>query len=140
MKIPAMSYPLTDIEGIDEDIARALKAAGVRSSLGLLEKASTLRGRKTLAAKTGLGEKQLLCWANMADRMRIRGVRREYAELLSAAGVDTIRELAYRNPQKLAEAMAKANDKRKLVRLLPSEKAVTRWIAHAKQLPIKISY
>ena len=140
MKIPAMSYPLTDIEGIDDDVARMLKSAGVRSSIGLLDKASTLRGRKALAAKTGIGEKQLLCWANMADRMRIRGVRREYAELLSAAGVDTIKELGHRNPQKLAQAMRAANDKRKLVRLLPSEKAVTRWIAHARQLPIKISY
>lgn len=135
-----MTYPLTDIEGIDEDAVAALNKARIRSSARLLEKASTLRGRKDLAAKTGLNERQLLRWANMADRMRIKGVHREYAELLCAAGVDTIRELTYRNPQKLAQAMAKANEKRKLVRLLPSEKAVTRWIDHAKKLPIKISY
>lgn len=135
-----MSYPLTDIEGIDEAVAKTLKTAGVRSSERLLERASTARGRKALAKLTSIDEKRLLCWANMADRMRIKGVRREYAELLQAAGVDTIRELAYRNPRKLAEAMARANDKHKLVRLLPSEKAVTRWIDHAKKLPTKISY
>jgi hypothetical protein len=135
-----MTYPLTDIEGIDDDVVALLKKAGIRSSARLLEKASTLRARKELAAATGIGERELLRWANMADRMRIKGVHREYAELLCAAGVDTIRELAYRNPGKLAQAMAKANEKRKLVRLLPSEKAVTRWIDHAKKLPIKISY
>ena len=135
-----MSYPITDIDGIDDDAAARLKKAGVRSSGKLLEIASTVRGRKELAGKTGFAEKQLLCWANVADRMRIKGVSREYAELLSAAGVDTVKELQYRNPGNLANAMADANKKRKLVRFLPSEKVVARWIDHAKKLQIKISY
>jgi hypothetical protein len=72
--------------------------------------------------------------------MRIKGIGEDYAELLEAAGVDTVKELKYRNPGNLAKAMATANTKRKLVRLLPSEKAVTRWIETAKKLPLKISY
>jgi hypothetical protein len=135
-----MSYPLTDIEGIDRDTAATLKKAGIRSSGSLLEAARTLRGRKTLATKTGLSEKQLLQWANMADCMRIRGVSREYADLLRASGVDTVKELKYRNPANLAQAMVAANKARKLVRLLPSEKVVGRWINHAKSLPLKITY
>ena len=75
-----------------------------------------------------------------ADRMRVKGVGEDYAELLEAAGVDTVKELKYRNPANLAKAMAEANAKRKLVRLMPSEKAVVRWIEHAKKLPLKISY
>ncbi|HEX5509640.1 MAG TPA: DUF4332 domain-containing protein [Pseudolabrys sp.] len=135
-----MSYPITDIDGIDRDVAAILKSAGIRSTGRLLEKARTVKGRKELAVKTGIGEKQLLCWANMADRMRVKGVSREYADLLQAAGVDTVKELQYRNPCNLARAMADANKKRKLVRLLPSEKLVVRWIEHAKKLPLKISY
>ena len=135
-----MSYPIMAIDGIDDEAAAALRKAGIRSTGRLLEKARTVKGRKALAEKTGFGEKQLLCWANVADRMRIRGVSREYAELLQAAGVDTVKELKYRNPGNLAKAMADANKKRKLVRLLPSEKVVTRWIENAKKLPIKISY
>lgn len=135
-----MSYPLTDIDGIDAEVSAILKKAGIRSSASLLEKAGKMRSRKALAKQTGLDEQSLLRWANMADRMRIKGVRREYAELLRAAGVDTIRELAYRNPHKLAVAMAEANKRRKLVQLLPSEKAVVRWIDSAKKLPVKISY
>ena len=50
----------------------------------------------------------MLCWANVADRMRIKGISKEYAELLQAAGVDTVKELKYRNPLNLAKAMADA--------------------------------
>jgi Domain of unknown function (DUF4332) len=135
-----MSYPITDIEGIDGDIAVVLKSAGIRSTDRLLEAARTVKGRKLLSGKTGFDEKRLLCWANVADRMRIKGISKEYAELLQAAGVDTVKELKYRNPLNLAKAMADANKKRKLVRLLPSEKVVKRWIENAKLLPLKITY
>ena len=93
-----MSYPITDIDGIDGEVAAVLKSAGIRSTDRLLEAARTVKGRKILAEKTGYDEKRLLYWANIADRMRIKGVRKEYAELLQAAGVDTVKELKYRNP------------------------------------------
>ena len=135
-----MSYPITDIDGIDGEVAAVLKSVGIRSTDRLLEAARTVKGRKALATKTGFNEQQFLCWANVADRMRIKGVRKEYAELLQAAGVDTVKELQYRNPINLAKAMADANRKRKVVRLLPSEKMVKRWIENAKLLPLKITY
>ena len=135
-----MSYPITDINGIDDNVADSLKAVGIRTTEKLLEAAKSPKGRKDLAAKTDISEKQLLCWANMADRMRVKGLGKDYAVLLQLAGVDTVKELKYRNPEKLAKAMAAANVKRKLVRLLPSDKAVTRWIEHAKKLPLKITY
>ena len=134
------SYPITDLDGVDGTPASALRSVRIRSTGRLLEAAKSPTDRKILASKTGLDEKRLLRWANMADRMRIRGVRKEYAELLQAAGVDTVKELKYRNPSNLAKAMAEANKKRKLVRLLPSQKLIVRWIDHAKKLPLKISY
>ena len=134
------SYPITDIDGIEPDIAARLKSAGIRTTGKLLEAARSPKGRRMLAAQTGFDEKKILCWANMADKMRIKGIGEEYAGLLHAAGVDTVRDLKYRNPSNLAKAMAAANAKRKLVRLVPSEKAVLRWIEHAKKLPLKITY
>jgi hypothetical protein len=113
---------------------------GIRSTERLLAAARTVKGRKELAERTRIDEKQWLCWANHADRMRVKGVSKEYAELLRHAGVDTVKELKYRNPANLAKAMAEANKKRKLVRFLPSEKVVERWIDHAKKLPLMISY
>lgn len=135
-----MSYPLTDIEGLTRECAAMLKSQGIRSTEALIEVARTVRGRKSLAKRTGIAEKQLLCWVNMADCMRVRGISKEYADLLHAAGVDTLRELKYRNPSNLVSAMADANKRRKLVRLLPSEKVVVGWIDHAKKLPLKITY
>jgi hypothetical protein len=135
-----MSYPIADLERITPGVAARLKSIGIRTTGKLLEKAKDPKGRKLIADRTGIDEKCILRWANMADRMRIKGVGEDYAELLEAAGVDTVKELKYRNPGNLAKAMAKANVERKLVRLLPSEKAVVRWIEHAKKLPLKISY
>jgi predicted flap endonuclease-1-like 5' DNA nuclease len=135
-----MSYPILDIEGIGPEVAARLKAVGIRTTAGLLEAAKSAKGRKRLAEQTGLEEKRLLKWANMADLMRIRGVGQEYAELLEAAGVDTLKELKHRNAYNLCKAMKAVNDDRRLCRLLPAESAVGRWIAHAKSLPVVISY
>ena len=136
----ALTYPIDKIESIDAAFAAKLKAARIRTTTRLLEAAKDPRGRQALIAKTGIDGATILKWANAADRMRIKGVGGEYAELLQAAGVDTVRELKYRNPAKLAQAMAEANARKKLVRLLPSEKLVKRWIAEARALPLKISY
>ena len=135
-----MSYPITHIEGLDVDEVKALKALGIRTTERLLEAAKSPKGRKLLAAKTGITEKRLLMFANAADQLRIKGMGKEYVVLLREVGVDTVRELRYRKPENLVKAMAEANKKRKLVRLLPSEKLVMRWIEHAKKLPLKITY
>lgn len=135
-----ISHPIADIAGIEPDMISILKSKGIRTTAKLLEAAKDPKGRKRLAERTGIDEKRLLGWANMADRMRIKGVGQEYASLLQAAGVDTVKELKYRNPGKLARAMADANTRRKLVGVLPSDRAVVRWIEHAKRLPLKITY
>ncbi len=135
-----MSCPIADLGCIDPEFVPRLKSLGIRTSDKLLEAAGSLRGRKIISQKTGMDEKSLLCIANKIDRMRVKGVGHDYADLLHMAGVDTVRELKYRNPKRLAEAMAEANAKRKLVRFLPSEDTVKRWIESAKKLPIKISY
>lgn len=135
-----MSHPILELDGLGEEPALVLKAAGIRTTAKLLEAAKDAKGRKALAKKTGISEKKLLQWANMADRMRIKGIGGEYATLLRAVGVDTVRELKYRNPGKLAQAMKETNERRKLVRFLPSEKAVGKWIEQAKKLPLKITY
>jgi predicted flap endonuclease-1-like 5' DNA nuclease len=135
-----MSYAIMDINGIGPLLADKLKKVGIRTTAKLLEAAKSAKGRKTLAARIGVDEKTILRWANLADRMRIKGVGEDYAKLLQAVGVDTVKELKYRNVAKLASAMRDANKKNKLVRLLPSERRVQRWIDHARQLPLKITY
>ena len=135
-----MTYPISKIDGLTAFAATKLKKSGIRTMEGLLEAAQTAKGRKALAATTGFSEQQLLEWANLADCMRIPGMGKAKAELLRASGVSTVRELKHRNPGRLAQAMKEANDKRRLVRLLPSEKSVEQLIEQARKLPLKISY
>jgi hypothetical protein len=131
---------IADIQRIGTDVAAILKSDGIRTTVGLLRVAKTPKQRLKIAVKTGAPEKSVLDWVTAADRMRVKGVGWEYSELLRAAGVRTVNELRFRNPQKLASAMQEANTKRKLVRVLPSVNTVTRWIETAKKLPSVISY
>jgi predicted flap endonuclease-1-like 5' DNA nuclease len=135
-----MSYSIAELDALQPGISTRLKSFGIRTTSKLLEAAKDPKGRKSLAERTGLSPQCLLRVANVADKMRIKGIGEEYAELLKAAGVDTVRELKYRNPANLAKRMAEVNKRLKLVRALPSEKAILRWIETAKKLPIKISY
>ena len=135
-----MTYPINHLDGIDEEAEGLLRAAGIRTTEKLLEAAKDPRGRKSLHDRTGIDEKQLLRWANMADHMRIKGLGRDYAAMLPLVGVNTVRELKYRNCERLQKALRDTNEKRHLVKLPPSQKTVGRWIEQAKKLPLKIKY
>ena len=135
-----MTYPISEIDGLTAFAASKLKSLGIRTTEGLLEAARTVKGRKALAAKTGISEQQLLEWANICDYMRIPGMGRAKTGLLRAAGVTTVRELALRNPSRLAESMKDINIRRKLVHVLPSEKSVEQIIQKARKLQPKITY
>jgi predicted flap endonuclease-1-like 5' DNA nuclease len=134
-----MAYPITDIRGIGPDKAAVLKSEGIRTTIGLLRSAKTPKQRLRLAERIGADKDNVLDWVTAADRMRVKGVGWEYAELLRIAGVKTVNELKFRNPQNLVERMKEAN-KRKLVRLLPKEQTVERWIESARKLPLLIKY
>lgn len=109
-----------------------MRKAGVRTTDALLKTAATRTGRRRLARETGLSETDILSWANCADLMRVPGVGPEYAELLGMAGVDTIRSLRRRNPDRLLEAMTELNLRRRLVRRLPTNGMVGDWVEGAK--------
>lgn len=134
-----MAYPIANIRAIRTEVADVLKKEGIRTTVGLLRATKTPKQRIRLADKTGTDTKQVLDWATAADRMRVKGVGWEYAELLRAAGVKTVKDLQFRNPQHLVEKMREAN-KRNLVHLLPKEKTVERWIENAKKLQPILRY
>lgn len=131
---------ISAIEGIGPVFGEKLTAAGITSTEGLLSAANTPAGRKELAAKTGLDASKLLGWANRADLFRIKGIGTQYSDLLEAAGVDTVPELAQRNAANLHAKMAEVNAEKKLVRQLPTLRSVEQWVAQAKELPRMIGY
>lgn len=135
-----MSYPVLKIEGIGPKYAKKLKDVGVATTATLLERAKDPKGRKQLAAESGIDETYILKWANMSDLMRIKGVGEEYSELLEVAGVDTVKELRNRRPDNLHAKMAEVNAAKKLVRVLPSPNKVASWVEQAKSLPPVMKY
>lgn len=131
---------LTDIEGIGPAYAEALKAQGVWSTDALLQAGATPKGRKDLAAAAGVKPELILGWVNKADLFRIRGVGTQYSDLLEAAGVDSVPELAQRRADNLSAKMAEVNADKKLVRNLPTEAQVADWVEQAKALPRVVTY
>lgn len=131
---------LSTVEGIGETYAKKLMDAGLGSTKALLEKGATPQGRKEIAEKTGISDKLILRWVNHVDLFRVKGIGGEYAELLEAAGVDTVPELAQRKAENLCQKMESVNKEKKLVRKPPTQSQVADWIEQAKKLPRILSY
>ena len=126
------------IEGIGHKQATSLRKARIRTVEALLKKGSTRKGRRDIAAATKITEKLILEWVNRADL--VRGVGEEYSDLLEATGVDTVKELRRRNPANLLTSMVEVNNKKRLVRRLPTEAMVARWVEHASGLETVVRY
>jgi predicted flap endonuclease-1-like 5' DNA nuclease len=131
---------LVEIEGVGETYAQKLQAAGIQTTQALLDQGSSPQGRKQIAEKTGISEALILRWVNHVDLFRIKSVGEEYADLLEAAGVDTVPELAQRNPENLYQKLVAVNQEKKRVRRLPDQARVSNWVEQAKQLPRVITY
>jgi len=131
---------ITDIEGIGEKYGAALEAAGVATVESLLEQGAAPGGRASIAEKACVTPHQVLEWVNRADLARVNGIGSEYADLLEAAGVDTVKELATRRPDNLHAKLEEVNTAKNLVRRIPSASEVEKWVTEAKGLPAKVTY
>lgn len=135
-----MAYKIIDIEGIGPVYAEKLIAVGIDTAAKLLDKCAAPAGRKALEDETGISGKLILTWANHADLFRVKGIGPQFAELLEASGVDTVKELGHRNAANLAAKMLEVNDEKHLVRRVPVEIEVQRMIDQAKELPGVMTY
>ena len=133
-----MSKTITSIEGIGPAYAEKLESAGVKTVESLLEKGSQKGGRKEIAETSGLNESLVLSWVNMADLFRINGVAGQFAELLKATGVDTVKELAQRNPESLHKMLTETNEQKHLTKVIPNVEKITDFIDQAKNLDQKV--
>jgi predicted flap endonuclease-1-like 5' DNA nuclease len=135
-----MSKTITDIEGIGPAHQKKLAKAGVRSVEGLLKDGATKSGRKKIAEASGIDEKKVLDYVNMADLFRIKGIASQFAELLKAAGVDTVKELRNRKPENLHAKLLETNQAKKLTRVVPGVKQVADFVEQAKSLDPIVKY
>ncbi|MBQ3752446.1 MAG: DUF4332 domain-containing protein [Prevotella sp.] len=135
-----MDYKIIDIEGVGDVYAEKLIAAGINKASELLEKCAAPKGRKELAEATGISEKLILKWANHTDLYRINGVGPQFAELLEAAGVDTVKEFRHRVAENLQPKLAEVNEQKNICNRVPAVSEVQKMIDQAKELEPKMTY
>ena len=93
--------------------------------------------------QTGLSKENVLNWVNSADLLRVDGMTPDWAELLEASGVDTVKELRNRVPQNVQKKMAETNPTNpqgSYARTVPDLETVRGWIEQAKKLDPKLTY
>lgn len=135
-----MDYKIIDIEGVGEVYAEKLQAAGINKSNEFLEKCASPKGRKELAEATGISEKLILRWTNHCDLYRINGVGPQFAELLEAAGVDTVKEFRHRVAENLQPKLEETNAQKHICGRVPAVAEIQKMIDQAKELEPKVSY
>lgn len=135
-----MAKAITMIEGIGAVYKGKLDAAGINSVESLLEKGGSKKGRVDIAAATGISEKRILKWVNMADLFRINGIASQFAELLKATGVDTVKELKMRNPANLHKMLIETNEQKKLTRAVPALSQIEDFINQAKLMEPMVTH
>ncbi|MBQ9470624.1 MAG: DUF4332 domain-containing protein [Bacteroidales bacterium] len=135
-----MAYKVIDIEGVGETFAEKLNAAGIKTDADLLSKCAKPAGRKALAEETGISPKLILKWANHCDLYRVNGVGPQFAELLEAAGVDTVKELRHRVPENLQKKLEEVNAQKNLVNRVPAVAEVQKMVDQAKDMEPMMEY
>lgn len=135
-----MAYKIIDVEGIGPVYAAKLQEAGIQTTEEYLEKCATPAGRKALAEATGISPKLILTWANHSDLFRINGIAGQFAELLEASGVDTVKEFRHRVPANLHAKLVAVNDEKHLCKRVPSVTELEKMIAQAKEMEVVLTY
>ena len=136
----SMAYKIEQIEGVGGSYGEKLRAAGINTTEALLNKGAKKSGRAKLAEETGISEKLILRWCNHADLFRIKGIAGQYAELLEASGVDTVKELRHRVAANLYPKMVEVNNAKNLCNRVPTVTELDRMIEHAKALDPVMEY
>jgi PAS domain S-box-containing protein len=132
--------PVRKIEGIGPVYSDKLAEVGIHNTHDLLDASADRKSRDELSLKSGISPTLILGWTNRADLMRVPGIGEEFSDLLEKAGVDTVKELAYRNPENLYDKLIEVNEEKSLVRRPPSQTEVTSWVQAAKELDPLITY
>lgn len=135
-----MAYKITDIEGIGPAYAEKLEKVGIKTVEKLLELGASKKGRDKIAEDSGIDDGRILSWVNMADLFRIKGVSSQYAELMHAAGIDSVKELKHRKPENLHAKMVEVNNEKNLVNQTPSLGMVESFVKQAGELEPVITH
>lgn len=128
------------IDGIGPVCGGLLRNSGIKTVNDLLKAGADEKGRRSLASEVGVSYLTLLKWVYRADLLRVRGVDAKYSSLLESAGVNTVTDLATRNPLYLSQTLRIVNKEKRLVRRrIPACETIEGWVNEAKKLTPVVS-
>jgi predicted flap endonuclease-1-like 5' DNA nuclease len=131
---PRSEYEIEMIEGIGPIRGELLRNLGIKTADDLRRVGASKLARIQLAKEVGVTEEILLKWINRGDLLRVKGVGRQYSELLESAGVISVTDLSTRNPNYLHQTLRSVNKERNLVKRVPPAKVVRIWVNNARNL------
>jgi predicted flap endonuclease-1-like 5' DNA nuclease len=123
-----------EIEGIGPAFQEKLENVGIATTEALLDDCRTAKQRASLAEKADIQPKRLMSFVSRADFMRIKGVGRQFSELLQNVDIHTVGQLAMASADSVNEAMTKVNAEKNLTKAVPSAKQIQGFIDIAKSL------
>jgi hypothetical protein len=135
-----MEKDVETIEGIGPTYGGKLRNVGIASINDLLKAGSTRNERSALANKIDVASTTILKWISRADFFRIRGVGKQYSDLIVATGINNVVDLSRSNPKNLYAKLKETDRKMNLVKRPPSFNTVKRWISHAEKLQQIVEY
>lgn len=135
------NYPIRELVGVDEDTARKLESEDISTTREFLEMCVNKNDRQIISDMLDIHEGDILTMANMADLLRIESITPAWAWLLEKVGVDTIPELAQRNPENLFEFIQEYSIAfHEEVNNKPAIKDVKSWVESAKNMDRILKY
>lgn len=130
----SLDQSVEKIEGIGRIYGYKLRKMGISSIKDILNVGSTRKGRNEVAKEIGVSPSTIFRWVNRADFFRINGIGKQYSSLLEESGVNSVKDLAYRDPYRLYSQMKNINWKKNLVKRTPPYNKVKAWVENAKGL------
>lgn len=131
-----MALKVTNLESVPSDAAEKLEAIGIATTDDLLPQAATAASRQRLADLAGLDSATVHRLARVADLCRIVGLIELHALLLDAVGAGDVRLLRDQDASLLVKALRRKNVELQLVRSVPPESTIARWVGDARALPL----
>ncbi len=122
------------VEGIGPVFREKLENAGIMTTEALLTKCATAAGRADLASSADIQPKRLMSFVSRADFFRVKGVGRQFSELLQNVDVHTVQQLAAADAEALNASMTEVNEQKNLTKAVPSAKQIQGFIDVAKTL------
>ena len=127
----ASDYLLSDVSLVSEVAQTRLAESGVTNTRGLLEALLTPSLRAAMLPMLELSAAETLALARQLELLQLEGVGPKASQLLIAAGVTSVADLAKREPASLLAPLAVANDARAIAGVNPSIEHVTQWVEAA---------